>query len=1005
MLTWTGAMRAGRGRPAPKWAAALAVVFALGGGGEAAAQLAPDNTFDGNGLKVDVAARVAEGTNATITVTARASVPAGTASATPVTVTVDVEPHGLHGATNETTDVILNPGTMTLTFPANTTGSAVTREVTGTIPLQTIHDPDAEDETIVLAVSASGDGFSIVPGSDPGEERRRPVTLDDDETQSYVLELASGASPREGMAFDVVVRADPAHVDDSKTLTLQIDGGAGYSLDTDDANDGAQLSGTLDVDRPSFTAKVTPPANDGNRTEDTVTVTAYSGTLGNAVEDASRSFTVADAHALPAPAAVVVEARNAAGRVVTSVSEGGAVELTVSVDRGRGAAAATAEALSVALALAPSDPAQASTYRISPARVDLPAVTSPNGKQSAATVVRLEALADEFVDDDRLMLNLVTTGEAAYGAGSVDSSFAIAVEDTTVKKIAPKSDAEVRQAFDGAQAAAAGADGLNPGEAFSVAVRDLFEGMAAGSTVVYSATSSEPAVRVSASSTEVTVTAVSPGSAAVRVNARVTAPSAAVPQTRSDEAAVEHIVMVTDVPLRVEITADPAATVEEGGAITLTAAANRAVLAGEDATVRLTVVGPVVEPAPSSVTIAVGATNAAAVLTVEDDDAVKDLGDVTVVATGGSLATDPTRLDIAVTENDVETVHTYTFTSTAPQVTEGGEVQLVVTAEPAVQEETVVNLTASPRSLAGDFTLEPSAITIAAGGTSGTAVLRAVDDDEAEDTETLTVTATGPGKVLVGTVEIMLVDNDTSTVVAKSQAEVDRAFDDAVAAAAGADGWTSGGRAAVLDARNLFVVAEGADVTYAALSSNSAVVTAAASATTVTLEPQAAGTAAIAVTATDSASGATATVSSGVTVSAAVVTYTLSGPADPNLVEGRSYELKVTASGAATTDATFTLRRDRAASDASDDDFTLVPASIVVTAGATEGTAVLTVADDGEDEPGEALVLFATTAGGDEVGSLAFTLWDASVPILPFVCQLLLGGLLAIGGYLRCRRR
>ena len=1004
MLTWTGAMRAGRGRPAPKWAAALAVVFALGGGGEAAAQLAPDNTFDGNGLKVDVAERVAEGTSATITVTARARVPAGTASATPVTVTVDMEPHGLHGATNETTDVILNPGTMTLTFPANTTGSAVTREVTGTIPLQTIHDPDAEDETIVLAVSASGDGFSVVPGSDPGEERRRTVTLDDDETQSYVLALASGASPREGMAFDVVVRADPAHVDDSKTLTLQIDG-AGYSLDTDDGIDGAQLSGTLDVDRPSFTAEVTPPANDGNRTEDTVTVTAYSGTLGNAVEDASRSFAVADAHALPAPAAVVVEARNAAGRVVTSVAEGGAVDLTVSVDRGRGAAAATGEALSVALALAPSDPAQAATYRISPARVDLPAVTSPNGKQSAATVVRLEAQVDEFVDDDRLMLNLVTTGEAAYGAGSVDSSFAIAVEDTTVKKIAPKSDAAVRQAFDAALVAAAGAEGLNPGEAFSVAVRDLFEGMAAGSTVAYSATSSDPAVRVSASSDEVTVTAVSPGSAAVRVNARVTGPSSAVPQTRSDEAAVEHIVTVTDVPLRVEITADPAATVEEGGTITLTAAANRAVLAGEDATVRLTVVGPVVEPVPSSVTIAVGATSAAAVLTVEDDDAVKDLGDVTVVATGGSLATDHTRLEIAVTENDVETVHTYTFTSTAPRVTEGGEVQLVVTAEPAVEEETVVNLTASPRSLAGDFTLEPSAITIAAGGTSGTAVLRAVDDDEVEDTETLTVTATGPGKVLVGTVEIMLVDNDAPTVVAKSQAEVDRAFDDAVAAAAGADGWTAGGRAAVLDARNLFVVAEGAAVTYAALSSNSAVVTAATGATTVTLEPQAAGTAAIAVTATDSASGATATVSSGVTVSAAVVTYTLSGPADPNLVEGRSYELKVTASGAATTDATFTLRRDRAASDAGDDDFTLEPASIVVTAGATEGKAVLTVADDGEDERSEALVLFATTAGGAEVGSLELTLWDASVPILPFVCQLLLAAFLAIGGYRRCRRQ
>lgn len=77
----------------------------------------------------------------------------------------------------------------------------------------------------------------------------------------------------------------------------------------------------------------------------------------------------------------------------------------------------------------------------------------------------------------------------------------------------------------------------------------------------------------------------------------------------------------------------------------------------------------------------------------------------------------------------------------------------------------------------------------------------------------------------------------------------------------------------------------------------------------------------------------------------------------------------------------------------------------MVTAGATEGKAVLTVADDGEDERSEALVLFATTAGGAEVGSLELTLWDASVPILPFAAQLLLAALLAIGGYRRCRRR
>ena len=45
-------------RDSSKWATLLAVVLALGSG-DAAAQLTPDNTFDNNGLKVDVASQVA----------------------------------------------------------------------------------------------------------------------------------------------------------------------------------------------------------------------------------------------------------------------------------------------------------------------------------------------------------------------------------------------------------------------------------------------------------------------------------------------------------------------------------------------------------------------------------------------------------------------------------------------------------------------------------------------------------------------------------------------------------------------------------------------------------------------------------------------------------------------------------------------------------------------------------------------------------------------------------
>ena len=215
-----------------------------------------------------MAARVTEGASTTIAVTLKASVAANTETATTVTVSVSAESKRDQGATNEAADISLNPNTAMLSFPANTTSSAVTREVSGSIVLQTNHDPDAEDETVVLAIRASG-GLSIQPGSQADEEPRQEVILDDDETQSYVLARAAGATPREGAPFDVVVSADPAHVDDRKTLTLQIDG-TGYALDTNVNETGNQISGTLDVDTTSFRATVTPPANDENRIADTV---------------------------------------------------------------------------------------------------------------------------------------------------------------------------------------------------------------------------------------------------------------------------------------------------------------------------------------------------------------------------------------------------------------------------------------------------------------------------------------------------------------------------------------------------------------------------------------------------------------------------------------------------------------------------------------------------------------------------------------------------------------
>ena len=235
----------------------------------------------------------------------------------------------------------------------------------------------------------------------------------------------------------------------------------------------------------------------------------------------------------------------------------------------------------------------------------------------------------------------------------------------------------------------------------------------------------------------------------------------------------------------------------------------------------MTVVGPVVSP-PSSITIAVGATTAAAVLTVQDDDEVKDLGSIT----GGgrrraSLATDPTRLDIAVTEDDVETTYRYTFTAAAARVTEGGAVTLAATATPPVEEETVVALTGFPVSLAADYTIEPASIVIAAGTTGGTAELRATDDDEGgghRDPDGDRPRA--PARCSSARWRSC---SSTTTRRAWSRSRRRRSTRRSTTRLRrwpGADGWTAGDRAAVLDVRTLFTVAEGAAVTYEVLSSN-----------------------------------------------------------------------------------------------------------------------------------------------------------------------------------------
>ena len=267
----------------------------------------------------------------------------------------------------------------------------------------------------------------------------------------------------------------------------------------------------------------------------------------------------------------------------------------------------------------------------------------------------------------------------------------------------------------------------------------------------------------------------------------------------------------------------------------------------------------------------------------------------------------------------------------------------------------------------------------------------------------ITVTAVdiadGPGQgVSVNfNVEVMA----GQAVRAMPQSAVDMVFMDA-----GAGSLMVGGDAVMVDMSMLYEVAGGVTPTYTATSDMPDVLNASASGTMLTLTPMSAGNAMIMVEAIDSASGSIATVMYDAMVAAAGITYMLSGPEaeDMNIVEGgMGAMLTVTASAAVPADTEVMIMRDRGQSTAGADDFMVDP--LMIMAGEMMGTTMLTATADDMDEQMEELVLFATVDGMEAYGEVKLNIWDAAVPALPLIAQLLLAAFLAIGGYRRYLRR
>ena len=853
------------------WLTALAAIVLLAASpGTAQAQLVADEDHGEGGVKVDIAKTVAEGNSATISVSIKADVTAATIlDARTVTVTITKAGVGAPPDTSEAEDAQFNPtGVLTFIFPANNdpddsdtvTPDPVTHTITKSVSLQTTQDPDAEDENVVLMVAVDGGLTSAVVN--------KSIKIDDAETQTYVFKVTTD-DPEEGMPIVVTLRADPAHVNDDLELTLHLDD-PDYEV-TDGLTEGTVTinAGTGQAGMP---ITVTPPNDDGNRAEDSVTLTAHSGSVGNSMRRASVVIDVADANELPAVEMMVVDKDgDALVPQPTSVAEGTSIMVAVMPLDEDEDAAAFAEKLTIALT--PTGTADAADYTL------VGAFTIEMG-ETASNRVELEVRADEDVGMESLMFDAVVSGDSKTGTETSTSTgvLSLYIDDETATKINTQEEADAYPKI----RAALGKDPtntvMNPGETGTIMTSDLFE-VIPGYTASYGVSVDSESLSASASGDSITIAAKSatgegvPAKVTVTGTARVASSSFAPSQTVSNVAELTFEVMVVDTTLSVTVSADPM-EIAEGGTSMITATASREITAGDGAVeIDLTVVGDG-ELDADSITIAMGAMSGSAMLTATEDDADFEDETVTVVATGSGI--DGTmQVAVAVTDND-EAPAVPNQISAKPQ----DEAYPVITAAIAAGagEDEMLTYGESVELMASDlFTVMDGYTASYRVSVEGTAVTGSADGDSisvmAASAGEAKVTITGTAKMAASSFDASQDATNVASITfpvtveaepepvpepepepefqisAKPQDEAYPVITAAIAAGAGEDEMLTYGEAVELMASDLFTVMDGYAASYR-VSVEGTAVTGSASGDSISVMAASAGEAKVTITGT-----------------------------------------------------------------------------------------------------------------------------------------------------------
>ena len=162
----------------------------------------------------------------------------------------------------------------------------------------------------------------------------------------------------------------------------------------------------------------------------------------------------------------------------------------------------------------------------------------------------------------------------------------------------------------------------------------------------------------------------------------------------------------------------------------------------------------------SSVAIAKGETDATLTVGTVDDSVVEEASTVTAaLAAGNGYAVGTADTAEVVVEDD--DAATFAVAAASGTIEEGDATTVTVSVVNGVTFATdqTVTLTVSGTAATADYTLDPATLTLAAGGSSVSSTLAAVDDEAEEPDETITVSAAHSGST-VGTATVTVAAND-----------------------------------------------------------------------------------------------------------------------------------------------------------------------------------------------------------------------------------------------------